>query len=220
MCDKGLQRHSLCSYIGCVSSLDSISSWVGFEVGLLNTELEKITEYCEANGLELTIKDSGFAIFLQSIKYRYYPIFMLVMMMFLIFSQRDFGTMLLAERRVRVYDRTDGGPNKGKIGDLEGAGENQPKEDQPLLAYNMLLPVLILVGLILFCLIRSGDDGSGTQTFMEKIESSDSFIALLYGVSHPGDCFSSFPGKLQHVYIFCFLLFKPSNYRPWVQLGL
>jgi hypothetical protein len=82
-----------------------------------------------------------------------------------------------------VYDRTDGGPNKGKADEMEGAGENQPKEDQPLLSVNMLLPVIILVVLIFLALVRSGDDGSGTQTFMEKIEGSDSYIALLYGVS-------------------------------------
>ena len=136
-----------------------------------------------AEGGTLTIKDTGFAIFLQSIKYRYYPIFMLVMVMFVIGFQRDFGPMLLAERQVRVYDRTDGGPNHGKDGEIEGAAGNQPRDDQPLLAINMLIPVLVLVVLIFVALVVSGDDGSGTQTFMEKIENSDSYIALLYGVS-------------------------------------
>ncbi|KAL3919404.1 MAG: hypothetical protein SGILL_003769 [Bacillariaceae sp.] len=166
-----------------IASISPISSWVGFEVGLINDELDKIIKYVDDNGLTLTIKDSGFAIFLQSIKYRYYPIFMIVMMFLLILLQRDFGPMLLAERQVRVYDRTDGGPNKGKSEEMEGAGENQPREDQPLLSVNMLLPVVILVVLIFLALVRSGDDGSGTQTFMEKIEASDSYIALLYGVS-------------------------------------
>lgn len=108
---------------------------------------------------------------------------MIVLMIFLIGLQRDFGPMLLAERQVRVYDRTDGGPNKGKTSELEGAGQNQPREDQPLLSFNMLFPVLILVALIFVALVASGDDGSGTQTFLEKIEGSDSYLALLYGVS-------------------------------------
>lgn len=163
--------------------LRRISSWVGFEVGLINDELAKIVAWVNENDLELTIKDSGFAIFLQSIKYRYYPIFMLVLIIFLIGLQRDFGPMLLAERRVRVYDRTDGGPNKGKTAELEGAGDNQPREDQPLLSFNMLFPVMILVALIFVALVASGDDGDGSQTLMEKIEGSDSYIALLYGVS-------------------------------------
>jgi len=164
-----------------IASISPISSWVGFEVGLINDQLEIIQGMVEARGETLTIKDSGFAIFLQSIKYRYYPIFMIVLMMLLIGFQRDYGPMLMAERRVRVYDRTDGGPNKGKGGEIEGSGENQPREDQPLLSINMLLPVVILVALIFLALVRSGNDGSGTQTFMEKIEASDSFVALLYG---------------------------------------
>ena len=102
-------------------------------------------------------------------------------MFLLIFSQRDFGPMLVAERNVRVYDRTDGGPNKGKSGEIDGDDENQPREDQPLLTHNMLIPVIILIVLIFLALVRSGDDGSGTQTFLEKIEASDSYVALLYG---------------------------------------
>lgn len=159
----------------------SISSWVGYEVGLIQIELDKIIAQEEAAGRELTIVDSAFGIFLQSIKYRYYPILMIVLMFFLIFSQRDFGPMLVAERNVRVYDRTDGGPNKGKAGEIEGDDQNQPREDQPLLSMNMLLPVMILIALIFLALVKSGDDGSGEQTFLEKIEASDSYVALLYG---------------------------------------
>ena len=160
-----------------------ISSWVGFEVGLINEQLEIIIARTAAAGEELTITDSAFGIFLQSIKYRYYPIFMLILVVFLIAFQRDFGPMLLAERQVRVYDRTDGGPNKGKADEMEGGEQNQPREDQPLLAWNMLFPVIILVVLIFVALVESGDDGSGTQSFMDKIENSNSYVALLYGVS-------------------------------------
>jgi Na+/H+ antiporter family len=204
----------------------SISSWVGFEVGLINDELEKIIQYVNDNNLELTIKDSGFAIFLQSIKYRYYPIFMLVLMMILIGLQRDFGPMLLAERQVRVYDRTDGGPNKGKAGEMEGSAQNQPREDQPLLSINMLLPVLILITLIFLALVRSGDDGSGTQTFMEKIENSDSYLAMLYGVRIP---FVIGAGSLIHPTLlvpfaiptrYSFALARNHTHRPWERLGL
>jgi len=104
----------------------------------------------------------------------------------LILTQRDFGPMLLAERRTQVYKRTDGGDNHmGKIGEsVEKADvhdENQPKKDTPLAAWNMLAPVILLVFFIFYLLVMSGDDGSGAQTVMEKIENSDSFQALLWG---------------------------------------
>lgn len=134
----------------------------------------------EAAGEELTIKDSAFAIFLQSIKYRYYPIYMLVLMMLIIFAQRDFGPMLVFERIARVYALTDGGPNRGKATEMEGKDENQPRKDQPLKGYNMYLPVLLLIGLVFYLLVATGTVEDEEQTFMEKIENSNSFSALLW----------------------------------------
>lgn len=48
---------------------------VGFEVGLIQTEIDKIIEQQGTD--DIGINTSGFGVFLQSIKYRYYPIFMI-----------------------------------------------------------------------------------------------------------------------------------------------
>ena len=72
-----------------VASLTPISSWVGFEVGLIG---DVIDELIKIHGEEnLTIETSSLAVLLQSIKYRYYPIFMLILIPLLIYTQRDFG---------------------------------------------------------------------------------------------------------------------------------
>jgi Na+/H+ antiporter NhaC len=79
-----------------VASISPISSWVGFEVSLIQDEIQRIIDvYGEEN---VTIETSGLAVFFQSIKYRYYPIFMLILMPLFIMLQRDFGPMLIAER--------------------------------------------------------------------------------------------------------------------------
>jgi Na+/H+ antiporter NhaC len=156
----------------------SISSWVGYQVSLIQTELDILID---RYGDDLTIKNTGFAVFLQSIKYSYYSFFMLVLLLQLITLQRDFGPMLVAERRCRVYDRTDGGPNKGKEGEMDGDDENQPRADQPLMGYNLTLPVLILVILIFVLLVETGTIPGEEQSFMDKIENSDSYDALLWG---------------------------------------
>jgi Na+/H+ antiporter NhaC len=83
-------------------------------------------------------------VFLQSVKYRYYPIFMIVVMATSIYSKRDFGSMLVAERKCSVYQRTDGGDGKGKGDQLEG-GANKPKADTPSLSYNLILPIFLMV---------------------------------------------------------------------------
>jgi len=163
-----------------IASIAPISSWVGFEVGLIQDQLTILIAREEAAGRELTITDSAFGIFLQSIKYRYYPIFMIVLMLMVILSQRDFGPMLVIERICRVYDLHDGGPNRGKASQMEGKDENQPRPDQPLKSWNMFFPVLLLIALVFYLLVATGTIPGEEQTFLDKIEASDSFSALLW----------------------------------------
>jgi hypothetical protein len=40
---------------------------------------------------------------------------MIFLIIFLISSGRDFGPMLVAERKTRVYKRNDGGEGKGRV---------------------------------------------------------------------------------------------------------
>jgi len=173
-----------------IASISPISSWVGFEVGLIQEAIDIIVKRNDpetigggGGGDVLQIPESGFAVFLNSLRYAYYSWFMLVFIALIIFFQRDSGPMLLAERKVRIYDRTDGGPGKGTSSKKEGEDdENQPVKDQPLYSYNLLLPVGILVALIFALLVETGTSGSGEeQSFMDKIESSDSYSALLWG---------------------------------------
>jgi len=126
-----------------IASISPISSWVGYEVGLIQEQIDRLIEiYGEEN---LTIKDSGLAVFLQSIKYRYYPIFMIVLMIALIWMQRDFGTMLIAERKTEVYQQKDGGDGKGLNSSSGVEKHNQPDEETPKRSWNMIIPVFVLV---------------------------------------------------------------------------
>lgn len=104
---------------------------------------------------------------------------MIVLMMFLIFSQRDMGPMLVAERKARVYQISDGGDGAGRGGGLED--ENKPEEDTPKKSWNMIFPVLLLIFLIFWLLIQTGTIEGVDQTFMEKIENSDSYSSMLFG---------------------------------------
>ena len=126
-----------------VASISPVSSWVGFEIGLIVQEVVKLEEkYGKGN---LTITTSGLAIFLQSVKYRYYPIFMIFLIFCIIGFKRDYGPMLIAERKVTIFQRTDGGDGKGKQHSTGEHKANQPNLDAPLYAFNMLIPVIVLV---------------------------------------------------------------------------
>lgn len=113
---------------------------------------------------------------------------MIIMMLTTILTTRDFGPMLVAERKTQVYKRTDGGDGKGKGDSSEGHKANQPYEDTPLKSWNMILPVLLLVFFIFYLLVKTGEDPSISQSLMDKIESSDSYQALLWGTMAAALC--------------------------------
>lgn len=160
-----------------VASVIPVSSWVGFEVSLIQGEINKIVDIIGEENL--TIPQSGFSVFLQTIAYRFYPIFMLFTMASLILSQRDYGPMLISERLVRVYGRTDGGPGATMSSSDENSKEK--KNDNPEKPWNMIVPILLLVFYILYLLVMTGYDGTGTQSFLDIMANSDSYSALLWG---------------------------------------
>jgi len=60
-----------------IASLTPISSWVGFEVGEIDKQIQRII--ADVGEENLTISSSAMGVFLESIKYRYYSIFMLIL---------------------------------------------------------------------------------------------------------------------------------------------
>merc|ERR1712127_171725 len=70
-----------------IASIVPISSWVGFEISLIQAELNKILEVDPDSEIANT---SAFAVFMETIKYRYYCIFMLMLIPLMIISGRDF----------------------------------------------------------------------------------------------------------------------------------
>jgi len=166
-----------------IASISPISSWAGFEIGLIQDAIDVLKERGGDDNAGLTIPETGFGVFLQSIRYSYYSIFMMGLIAMLIATQRDYGPMLIAERKVRVYDRTDGGPGAVNSGTTEAGtpNKNEPREDQPLLLHNMLIPIVVLIILVFLLLVNTGTVAGEDQSFLEKIEGGDSYTALLYG---------------------------------------
>ena len=89
-----ISREKLSFYVdtgaATVASLFLISTWIGYEVGLIEQGLRAIDSPLDA-----------YSVFVRSIPYRFYPIFALVLALFIGLSGRDFGPMLEAERRAR-----------------------------------------------------------------------------------------------------------------------
>jgi len=76
-----------------VASIALISTWIGFEVGLIADSLVPSGAIADPA--------AAYGLFIQTIPYRFYPLLMLLLVFMIGFWNRDFGAMLKAERRCR-----------------------------------------------------------------------------------------------------------------------
>ena len=127
-----------------VAGLSLFSTWIAFEVSTFSAQLPLA-------GLSV---DDGYAVFLETLPYRFYCIFALILVGTVVFSKRDFGPMLKAERRAATTGqlvREGGTPMVGKL-----ATAMQPAPGVNLRAYRAVIPLLAFVGVTLFEILRAG----------------------------------------------------------------
>ena len=112
-----------------VAGLAAISTWVGFEVGLIQDAFA-----------EMGREQSAYLVFLETIPLRFYSIFCLGFVVAVCLSGRDFGPMLQAERRARA-----GGAADGPVEEVQSDNPKlDPDPDQPRRWQYALLPVLFI----------------------------------------------------------------------------
>ncbi|WP_206159181.1 Na+/H+ antiporter NhaC family protein [Campylobacter showae] len=116
-----------------IAGLAVISTWVGLEISLIKQgyELIGITNI------------NAFSIFVETMPYRFYNLFMLFFIVCTAFMGREFAGMLKAERRARageLHPRRDG----AMIEDVEDK-TLEPKENIKLQSSNAVVPLLVLI---------------------------------------------------------------------------
>ncbi len=150
-----------------VASIALVSTWVGYEVGLIGDAIE---------GTSVTM--TPYTIFLHSIPYRFYSIFAIILVLAIALSRRDYGPMLKAEYRAR---------NTGKVfrdgsSPLSGGSELRVLKDVPQKTMNMVVPIVVLVGVSIFGMWWTGG-GTSAESFTAAISDADAMTALLWGAS-------------------------------------
>ena len=150
-----------------VASLALISTWIGYEVGLIGDAIE-------GTSVSLT----PYSIFLQSIPYRFYSIFAIILVLAIALSQRDFGPMLKAEHRTRTTGKVfaDG------ASPLSGGSALKVLENVPQKTANMVVPIIVLVVVSIFGMWWTGG-GSSAESFTTAIADADAMTALLWGAA-------------------------------------
>ena len=151
-----------------VTSIAIISTWVGFEIGLMQEAFESV-------GMDANV----YLVFIETIPYRFYSLFALLFVFLIAFTQRDYGPMLQAERRsVKKGDVL--GTNARPLADTS---EFEVPEGIPYRWYNAIMPILTVIVVMLFGLYFSGasslPEGSARKLW-EVIGASDSFEVLIW----------------------------------------
>ncbi len=153
-----------------VACIALVTTWVGYEVGLIGDAVDAIP------GLDL----QPYLVYLNTIPYSFYPILALVFVFLVCFTGRDFGPMLTAERRARIWekdidDATDGGA-------ATDAAPIPPVDNAPARAINALLPVGVMVAAVIVGLWVTGSAAAGVEnpSVREVIGEADAYAALMW----------------------------------------
>lgn len=149
----GIPREKL-AYIADSSSAPSsilipFNAWGAFIMGLLLTQ-----------GIE-----KPFSVLISSIKYNFYPLLAIAIVFIVIFSKKDFKLMAKAEKRTKETGELMNPNSKPMVSDE--VTSYPPKEGIKAKAYNMIVPLLVMVFMMPINLIYTG---------WSAVESSTSFL--------------------------------------------
>lgn len=132
-----------------VAGLMIVSTWIAFEVSTFSNQLP-------AAGLLTT---DGYSVFIETLPYRFYCILTIFFVGLIVFTGRDFGPMLTAERRARRTGqllRPGGQPMVSEEGtSLETAPGIKPA------AWRALVPLVTFLGITIYRILDTGKAFSG-----------------------------------------------------------
>ena len=141
-----------------------ITTWIGYEVSLIDQALQ---------GIEGLSGTTGYTVFLHSIPYSFYPILAVIFVLVVASSGRDIGPMYKAElraRRGRVLSDTD-----DETPAMQG-DELEVKPNIPLRAVNAFVPIFVLIIGLAAGLYVTGEG----DTITDIIGSANPYKAMMW----------------------------------------
>ena len=165
-----------------IAAIVPISTWVGYEISLIGDGFRIAAEQpgTDPATAEALLSASPFAVFVQTIPYRFYPLLALALAFFIAWTRRDFGSMARAEARAA----TGGGLHRpGAMPATDTSVDTlEAKEGAPARWWNAALPVLTVVLVVLVGLWVTGRDAVGPEASpMDVFGAADPFVTLLWG---------------------------------------
>ncbi len=144
-----------------VSSIFLISTWIGYQVGLIGESLPE------------GINVSPYYLWLNSIPYSFYSILAILMVGIIALTGRDFGPMLKAEYRARTTHQLWAEGARP----LAGTSELKIAKNASTKPINLWLPIILLVVLSFYFMWTSGG-GSSAESFSQAISDADSMFSI------------------------------------------
>ncbi len=116
-----------------------------------------------------------FATMFRAVAFNFYPFFALILVLIIIFSKKDYGPMVKAERRVRETGELLNEGAQPMISDE--LTEVQTKEGATPRAYNMVIPILIMVFMMPIML-----GVTGWEAAIEQKPDASTFRQVLFAI--------------------------------------
>jgi len=143
-----------------VAAVAFITTWIGAELSYIDDGIGQIPR--------LAGEYSAYAVFLESLKYSFYPLLTLAFLLMVILTGRDYGAMHRAEKRARTTGRV-WAPTDDAEEDEDESEDLAPVAGAPLRWYNAVLPVLVVVLMTLFGLLQTGMDSGWNELAKEGL---------------------------------------------------
>ncbi len=188
--DKTRVSRELLSYIvdstaAPVAGLALVSTWIGYEVGLIKDSFKTLAEEAAKGEIAFAPDISAYAAWLSSVPFRFYSILAIILVLIVVLTRRHFGPMLPAEYRSVSTGKVlrDGAkplmPTETVLG--------EPKKEKQTPAWVFIVSVLLLVFVTLLAMWYTGAESIGYKnvwwevSFGDALMEADAATALLWG---------------------------------------
>ncbi|WP_390594072.1 Na+/H+ antiporter NhaC family protein [Simiduia litorea] len=172
-----ISREKLAYIVDCtaapVSAILFVTTWIGFQVGVINDGLSTITGFDE----------SAYSVFLNSLLYSFYPILAIVFVLYIAGTGKDFGPMLKAERRAFHTGRVLSPAMQQDSGPAPEEKDMEAKEGVPHRAINAVIPMCVLIGVTMAAIYFTGlsSPDRADDSLREIIGNANAFASMMYG---------------------------------------
>ena len=154
-----------------VACLALVTTWIGYEVGLIGESIARLPD----------LHEEPYLLFLSTIPYSFYPLLAVAFVFMVASSGKDFGPMLKAELKARENGNEALEHLNSSM--AEDCAPIDAIEGKPQRAINAVLPIFVLVLGVMASLYVTGKESfaSADASLKDIIGAADSYKSLMWG---------------------------------------